>query len=62
MIEKTLPDAGIEAAYDGIAEAIDATEDGKRLLLLAKLALILANMVGDEGRIAAALVAARRDL
>lgn len=62
MIEKTITDAALEAAYDGIAEAIDATAEDKRVLFLAKLALVLANQVGDEARIRAAVEAAQRDL
>ena len=62
MIEKNITDTALEAAYDGIAEALDATPEGKRPLFLAKLALALANLVGDEGQIAAAVSAARRDL
>lgn len=62
MIEKSITDTALEAAYDAIAEAIDATPEDQRQLFLAKLALVLANLVGEEGRIAAAVSAARRDL
>ncbi|QRG07015.1 DUF2783 domain-containing protein [Xanthobacter dioxanivorans] len=62
MIERNITDTALEAAYDGIAEAIDATPEDKRPLFLAKLALVLANLVGDEGRIADAVSAARCDL
>lgn len=62
MIEKTITDAALEAAYDGIAEAIDATAEDKRALFLTKLVLVLANQVGEEAHILAAIAAARRDL
>lgn len=62
MIEKTITDTDLEAVYDMLAEAIDATEPERRTLFLAKLALVLANRVGDAGQFAEAVAAAKRDL
>lgn len=61
MIAQIISNAGLELAYDTIAEGIDAAGD-KRELFLAKLALILANLVADPDRIAEAVAAAGRDL
>ncbi len=62
MIPKRLDNAGLEQAYDLIAETLDAVEPDKRTLFLAKLAFVLANLVGDGGQVAQAVEAARKDL
>ena len=56
----TLPD--IEATYDRLAEAIDAAGTERSELMLAKLALLLAQELGDAARIAALIDAALQDL
>ncbi|ALS60037.1 hypothetical protein [Pandoraea norimbergensis] len=43
--------AGLEEIYDTLALAIDAAPEDRRELLLAKLALLLANDVGDPQRV-----------
>ena len=62
MIPKRLDNAGLEQAYDLIAETLDAVEADKRVLFLAKLAFVLANLVGDGAQVAQAVEAARKDL
>ena len=56
----TLPD--LEKIYDLLAEAIDAVPADKTELLLVKLALLLAQDLGDRERFAALTVVAKRDL
>ena len=56
----TLPD--LEKVYDLLAEAIDAVPADKTELLLVKLALLLAQDLGDRERFAALTVVAKRDL
>lgn len=62
MMPKILSTAELEQVYDLFAETIDATPEAKRPLMLTKLALALANLVGDPAKIEAALAAAARDL
>ncbi|MGO9356323.1 MAG: hypothetical protein ACLP1D_01465 [Xanthobacteraceae bacterium] len=62
MMPKILSTAELEQVYDLLAEAIDATPDDKRALMLAKLSLALANLVGDPAKVSAAVAAAARDL
>jgi hypothetical protein len=62
LIPKRLDNAGLEHAYDLIAEAMDAAPAEKRTLFLAKLAFVLANLVGDDRQVAQAVEAASRDL
>ena len=61
-VRKGLDTAGLERIYDLMAEAIDAVEPDRRELFLAKLAFVLANMVGDADSAAHAVEIARRDL
>ena len=61
MIPRLLSKPDLERCYDDIAEAIDAAGD-KRELFLAKLAFVLADLVGDAEKVATAIAAARRDL
>jgi 3-(3-hydroxy-phenyl)propionate hydroxylase len=57
-LERRLAVPDLEAIYDEIAEAVDACAPDRRALLLAKLALALANLVGDRKEIERALRAA----
>ena len=43
---------GLEAVYDTLAETLDQAPDGKTELLLVKLALLLAQDLGDPARFA----------
>lgn len=56
----TLP--GLEATYDRLAEAIDAVGEAQSERLLVKLALLLAQDLGDADRVAALIAAAQADL
>jgi hypothetical protein len=62
MLEKKLSTAGIEEAYDLIAEGIDRAGEEKARLFLAKLALALANLSGDLTAVRQAVDAALKDL
>jgi hypothetical protein len=57
-----LPIAGLEAAYDSLAEAIDRAGEAKAQLFLVKLALLNANALGDAGRFREHIEIALRDL
>jgi hypothetical protein len=56
----TLP--GLEATYDRLAEAIDAVGEAQSERLLVKLALLLAQELGDADRVAALIAVAQADL
>jgi hypothetical protein len=62
MIEKKMSVIEIEQLYDLIAAGIDKAGPDKTALFLAKLALALANLVGDSKAVADAILAAGRDL
>jgi hypothetical protein len=62
MITKRLENTELEAVYDLLAEAIDRAGEARRDLFLAKLALVLANLLGDRAQVEAAVEAALRDL
>ncbi|MFO1107679.1 MAG: hypothetical protein U1E61_00700 [Bradyrhizobium sp.] len=62
MIEKKLTNAQMEAVYDRLAEAVDSTPPESRMLMLTKLSLTLANMVGDTEQIGRAVGAAMANL
>lgn len=62
MIETKMTVLQLEEAYDLIAGGIDAAGPDKTALFLAKLALALANLVGDARAVADAVQAAGRDL
>jgi len=62
MSGKKLTNLQMEDVFDLIAEAIDAAGEDKRALFLAKLALALANMVGDPASVRQAVEAASKDL
>jgi hypothetical protein len=57
-----LPIAGLEEAYDSLAEAIDRAGDAKAPLFLVKLALLNANALGDAEHFREHIAAALRDL
>lgn len=54
--------AGVEAAYDRLAQAIDTAGDDKAMLFLVKLALLNAQALGDAGLFARQVDAALDDL
>ena len=56
----SLPD--LEAVYDSLAMAIDATPPAQRELLLVKLALLQAQALGTHQAFAALLTQAQADL
>jgi hypothetical protein len=56
----SLPD--LESTYDLLAEAIDNAPAGTRELMLTKLALLLANELGDAARMQALVQSALADL
>jgi hypothetical protein len=56
----TLP--ALEAVYDTLAETLDRVPPAQRELLLVKLALLLAQDLGDASRFAALAQAAQQDL
>jgi hypothetical protein len=57
-----LPFEDLERIYALLAESIDAVGAEHETLFLSKLALILAQEVGDYDKVAAAIEAARLDL
>jgi hypothetical protein len=57
-----LSQADLEATYDRLAEAIDAAGADKSELMLVKLALLLAQDLGDADRVAALIAEAQADL
>lgn len=59
-IALTLP--GLEAVYDTLAETLDQAPEGKTELLLVKLALLLAQDLGDPVRFAELARTALNDL
>ena len=56
----SLPD--LESTYDLLAEAIDNAPAGTSELMLTKLALLLANELGDAARVRTLLQSAAADL
>ncbi|MBT8446568.1 MAG: hypothetical protein KJO38_05450 [Gammaproteobacteria bacterium] len=58
----TLPFAELEQLYDALADAIDAAGPEREMLLLTRLALIMAHLDGDAQRFRAALAMARDGL
>jgi hypothetical protein len=59
---KTLSLADLESVYDLLAEAIDTTPPEQTTLMLSKLALLLAQALGDRDQVAALVQTALRDL
>jgi len=54
--------ADLETVYEDLSKALDAAETGKRELLLAKRALLLANDLGDAARVREHIAAASANL
>jgi hypothetical protein len=52
----------LEAAYDRLAEALDAVADAARIQLLVKLALLCADTMGDPAHFTALVERARKSL
>ena len=52
----------LETLYDRLADSLDQAPDGKRELLLVKLALLAAEAMGDVERFSELIVIAGRDL
>ncbi len=57
-----LPLPDLEAVYDELAQAIDAVGEAKSALMLTKLALLLAQALGDGAAVRRAIAAAQQDL
>jgi hypothetical protein len=57
-----LSQADLETTYDRLAEAIDAAGEQRSELMLVKLALLLAQDLGDADRVAALIAEAQADL
>ena len=62
VFEKNKSIEEVEIIYDLLASAIDAVGEEKSELMLAKLALISANLIDDQATFEAALEAAQREL
>jgi hypothetical protein len=60
LVLLNLPD--LESTYDVLAEAIDNAPAGTSELMLTKLALLLANELGDVARVRTLVQAALADL
>ncbi|MFI0397595.1 MAG: DUF2783 domain-containing protein [Thiolinea sp.] len=52
----------LEAVYDALAEALNQVGTEKESLFLTKLALLLANQLGDQAQVEQAITTASRDL
>ena len=52
----------LEAVYDALAEALNQVGTEKESLFLTKLALLLANQLGDQTQVEQAITTASRDL
>ena len=52
----------LEAVYDAFAEALNQVGTDKESLFLTKLALLLANQLGDQAQVEQAITTASRDL
>ncbi len=52
----------LEAVYDALAEALNQVGTDKESLFLTKLALLLANQLGDQAQVEQAITTASRDL
>lgn len=57
-----LPFEDLESIYALLAETIDDIGAEREALFLSKLALILAQEIGDHGKVVAAMEVARRDV
>lgn len=61
-LERGVPVHDLETIYDAIAEAVDVVPRGKTTLMLTKLSLALANLLGDRAQVEQALRASVADL
>lgn len=52
----------LEAVYDALADALNQVSTDKESLFLTKLALLLANQLGDPAQVEQAIAMALRDL
>lgn len=59
---RTLTMPALEQVYDDLAAAIDRAPEGKSELMLVKLALLLAQQVGDAAQVKQSVEAALQDL
>ncbi len=57
-----IPFEDIEAAYDAMAQAIDAAGEAREVQFFSRLALLLAHELGDIERFRAAIAAALEGL
>ncbi len=62
MLDKKLSNEEIENIYDALYQAIDQAGPDQEAKMLAKLALILANQLGDSEQALSAIQIAQRDL
>jgi len=62
MSNPTLSVASLEVIYDCLADAINAAGEEKDALFLTKLALLMANQLGDEAQVRALIEQALQDL
>jgi hypothetical protein len=62
MTQNTLPLNELENVYDTLAQAIDQAGKDDEIIFLTKLALLLANDVGDEIRVSRAVKEALKNL
>ena len=62
MSQTPLTIGGLETVYDALATAIDQAGPEKAKLFLVKLALLLANALGDEAQFQQQVDAALQDL
>jgi hypothetical protein len=60
--QQALSISGLERVYDHMAQALDQVGADKSTLFLAKLALLCANLMGDEELFCAQVDAAMKDL
>jgi hypothetical protein len=59
MSAGTLPVEGLEEIYEEMAHAIDAVGERNEVVFLTKLALLLADAVGDPSRVRQAIADAQ---
>ncbi|GAA6153211.1 DUF2783 domain-containing protein [Pseudoteredinibacter isoporae] len=62
MLNKTLNNDALETIYDHLYQAIDTAGPEKETKMLTKLALILANQLGDCEQVLSAIAIAEKDL
>ncbi len=62
MVKSKLDEAALERIYDAMADALDRVGEDREPVFLAKLALALAALSGDERAVLDAIAVAERDL